>query len=132
MRAEARRWFRQAEADLEAAKHSLASGDYEWSCFQAQQSAEKLCKALLYDRGRTTYLTHSVKELWEAVRQFEPACPDLREAATALDQIYLSTRYPNGLAGEQAPADYYGQEDAQRCVQWAELIWTALRPYLKP
>ena len=131
MRKEAQRWLRQAGADLEAAKHSLTAGDYEWSCFQAQQSAEKLCKALLYDRGRTTYLTHSVKELCEAVRQLEPACADVHEAAVGLDQVYLSTRYPNGLAGEEAPADYYEQGDAERCVQWAESIWTSLKSLLK-
>ena len=125
MRKEAQRWLRQAEADLAAAKHSMTSGDDEWSCFQAQQSAEKLCKAVLYDRGLTTHLTHSVKELCAAVRQLEPACPDLHEAAVGLDQVYISTRYPNGLAGEEAPADYYTREDAERCVRWAALIWTA-------
>lgn len=27
---------------IETAKNSLKAGDYEWSCFQAQQSAEKV------------------------------------------------------------------------------------------
>jgi len=38
---EALRWIRQADKDLSGAKNSLKAGDYEWSCFQAQQSAEK-------------------------------------------------------------------------------------------
>ena len=38
---EALRWIRQADKDLSSAKNSLKAGDYEWSCFQAQQSAEK-------------------------------------------------------------------------------------------
>jgi HEPN domain-containing protein len=45
---EAGRWFRQAECDLAAALVSLNGGSYEWTCFQAQQSAEKALKALLY------------------------------------------------------------------------------------
>lgn len=39
---EALRWIRQADKDLNSAKNSLKAGDYEWSCFQAQQSAEKV------------------------------------------------------------------------------------------
>jgi len=39
---EALRWIRQADKDLGSAKNSLKAGDYEWSCFQAQQSAEKV------------------------------------------------------------------------------------------
>jgi len=39
-------WLRQAEKDLRHAENSLQSGDYEWACFAAQQSAEKALKAL--------------------------------------------------------------------------------------
>jgi HEPN domain-containing protein len=39
-------WLEQAEHDLEAAFDSLESEHYEWSCFQAQQVAEKSFKAL--------------------------------------------------------------------------------------
>ena len=47
MRKEAKRWLRQSEADLKAAKDSLKDSNFEWSCFQAQQSAEKSLKAYL-------------------------------------------------------------------------------------
>ena len=39
-------WFRQAKRDLDHAKRSSESRDYEWACFAAQQSAEKGVKAL--------------------------------------------------------------------------------------
>jgi HEPN domain-containing protein len=44
-------WFRQAEADLAAARDSLAAGHFEWACFTAQQAAEKAVKALFLHRG---------------------------------------------------------------------------------
>lgn len=45
------RWLRQAESDLNAAKNSMNSKNYDWSCFQSQQAAEKCLKAFLYNRG---------------------------------------------------------------------------------
>jgi HEPN domain-containing protein len=45
MSGRARDWLRQAEADLRHARHALDDGDHEWSCFAAQQAAEKAAKA---------------------------------------------------------------------------------------
>ena len=41
---EAKRWLMQALRDLSAAVESFRDGYFEWSCFQAQQAAEKLLK----------------------------------------------------------------------------------------
>ncbi len=48
-------WFRQAEADLAHARNALAAGDYEWSCFAAQQAAEKATKAVFLHHIPTRY-----------------------------------------------------------------------------
>ncbi len=48
---EAMRWLKQAEKDLTTARNSLNAGDYEWACFQSQQSAEKALKSVLYSKG---------------------------------------------------------------------------------
>lgn len=53
MRKIASKWLKQAEADLKAARDNLEDANYEWSCFQAQQSAEKALKAFLYEKGYT-------------------------------------------------------------------------------
>ncbi|MEM2495231.1 MAG: HEPN domain-containing protein, partial [Nitrososphaerota archaeon] len=42
---EAKRWFLQAVRDLKASKDSHSMGNFEWSVFQAQQSAEKSLKS---------------------------------------------------------------------------------------
>jgi predicted nucleic acid-binding protein len=39
-------WPRQAEADLELARHAMQGGRHEWACFAAQQSAERAVKAV--------------------------------------------------------------------------------------
>ncbi len=61
MNREAKRWMRQAESDLRSARGSLQNGSHEWACFQSQQAAKKSLKALLYGRGKTSIITHSIK-----------------------------------------------------------------------
>jgi HEPN domain-containing protein len=127
MRSEAQRWLKQAEADLAGARVSTQGGRYEWACFQAQQAAEKALKAFLYDRGRTSVWTHSLKELLREAQRIEPTLSSLAEAATYLDQFYLSARYPNSLPGELTPGEYYEEGDARKCLSWCESILSALK-----
>ena len=44
-------WIDESEGDLEHAKNDLNTGYYNWSCFSAQQSAEKALKAVLQKIG---------------------------------------------------------------------------------
>jgi len=94
---EAERWLRQGERDLVSARNSCRSGDFEWACFQAQQSAEKALKSLLYARGLRKILTHSVYELTREVGAFEPSFP---AGAKALDSAYIMTTLAGQHRGE--------------------------------
>jgi len=125
------RWLRQAEGDLQAARTSLQGGHYEWACFQAQQSGEKALKALLYQEGHTSVLTHSVVDLVDEASKAVPELARLGSYARFLDTFYLSTRYPNALASERAPADYYSQEEAERCLSSAESILSAVKSTMR-
>lgn len=131
MRKEAARWLRQAEADLAGARVSTRGGRYEWACFQCQQAAEKALKAFLYNQGRTSILTHSLRELLREAQQLQPALSTLEKAAAYLDQFYLSARYPNTLAGELIPAEYYEKKEAQKCIRSCESILSALKNTMK-
>ncbi|MBI4287389.1 MAG: HEPN domain-containing protein [Chloroflexi bacterium] len=131
MRKEAQRWLRQAEADLAAAKSSLAAGHYEWACFQAQQSAEKDLKAFLYDRGYTSILSHSLKELLRDCQRLENALSSLSEEARFLDMFYIPTRYPNGMGGDLAPVEFYERSDAEKCLSSSESILNSVKSFLK-
>ena len=121
------RWLKQSEADLQAAQDSRSSGHYEWACFQAQQSAEKALKALLYQQGFTSIISRSVADLvLEASKSFVKLA-QLEPQARFLDSFYLSARYPNALASERAPVDYHSREEAERCLSCAESILAAAK-----
>jgi HEPN domain-containing protein len=127
---EALRWLKQAEKDLSSARNSLESGDYEWACFQSQQSAEKALKAVLYARGFRKILSHA---LYELVHELEPVgrgFASLKKAAKVLDSVYISSRYPNGIAGNLIPGEYYEQEDAEECISCAGLILAEVKTYI--
>ena len=118
----ARTWFDQARADLAAAEDSAATGHNEWACFQAQQAGEKALKAVLYARGRTSIVTHSLRRLVRESAALDARFADLDEHARLLDQHYIPTRYPNGLDSETTPSAYYDEKDAERCLRSARLI----------
>lgn len=114
-------WFRQAEADLEHARHALRDGHFEWACFACQQAAEKAAKAAHAALGQEAW-GHVVTELLEALRPQEPAVDEaMLDRARALDKLYIPTRYPNGLAGG-APADFYTRAEAERAIGDAEAV----------
>lgn len=128
---DALRWLKQAEKDLTAAKNSLKSKDYEWSCFQAQQSAEKALKAFLYQRGFRKILTHSVFELINEVSKFNVELKNFKKEAKFLDSVYIPSRYPNGIAGDLVPFEYYDKGDAEECIKYAELILEKVKKFIK-
>lgn len=124
---EATRWLRQAECDLAAAQVSMQGTRYDWACFQAQQAAEKAIKSLLYAAGYRKILTHSVYELLLESQKRANCMPCLEQEAKLLDNVYITSRYPNGLAGSMIPSEYYTKEDADRCLHSAGLILDAVQ-----
>lgn len=76
-------------------------------------------------------ISHSVADLVAQGRKYAGDLASLMEEAKHLDTVYLASRYPNALAGERTPAEYYEQEDAQRCLSYAESILTAVRRYFE-
>ena len=116
------KWLKQAEADLKAAKDSLKNQNFEWSCFQSQQGGEKASKAMLYEHGYTSIMTHSLKELTRECAKIRESFTTLATDARTLDMFYIPTRYPNGLGGDLAPTEFYEKEDAEKCISSAESI----------
>ncbi len=108
-------WLAQAKRDLNHAVNSCKSGDFEWSCFSAQQAAEKAVKAVflhLHGEG----WGHSVFALLKAIRDRVTVSPDLLESAKILDKHYIPTRYPNGFDSGM-PGDYYTEREAQEAIR---------------
>ena len=125
---EAERWLLQAENDLGFARLGLEKGFYAQACFMAQQSAEKGLKALIHLQGARYVLSHSVRELLERAVDNYPRLEPYREAATRLDQYYLTPRYPNAHPGtELAPFQVFTQGQAQEAVNGADSILKEVR-----
>jgi len=117
---EARRWFAQALRDLKAARDSIEDGNYEWSCFQAQQAAEKALKALLYAYGRSAW-GHSLVELLNYLRSVVEVGEELYVVARELDRHYIPSRYPNAFESGY-PGMYYDRPTAERAIRCAEVV----------
>ena len=113
-------WLAQAKRDLNHAVHACENEDFEWSCFSAQQGAEKAVKAVfLYLHGESW--GHSVFALLKALGDRIKVSEQLIEAAKSLDKHYIPTRYPNGF-DSGTPGDYYTQKDAQEAIKNAREI----------
>ena len=127
---EEQRWLRQAEKDLESARDSGKAEHYEWACFQSQRAAEKALKAFLYSKGLRAILTHSIRELVLDCSKYQTDFSNLISQAKVLDTYYIPTRYPNGLVGNEIPAQYYSKEDASQCINYAELILRTVTKFM--
>jgi len=113
-------WLAQAKRDLNHAINARQDGDFEWSCFSAQQAAEKVVKAVflhLHGEG----WGHSVYGLLGALGDKADVPEGLLDVAKALDKHYIPTRYPNGF-DSGAPGDYYTKTDAQQAIENAQQI----------
>ncbi len=89
----AKDWFALAEYDLKHARDARTAGSHEWSCFAAQQAAEKAVTALHLFRGQEAW-GHVIARLIQELPGDYPVW--LVDAAKVLDNYYAPTRYPNG------------------------------------
>ncbi len=117
---EAERWFAQSLRDLKVAGDNLKLGNYEWTCFQSQQAAEKAVKALLYVHGRSSW-GHSIVELLNYLGSVEEVSEEIYIAGRELDRHYIPSRYPNVFESGY-PAMYYDRITAERAFESAEKI----------
>ena len=115
-----RDWFKQAEADLRHAQNSLGHDDFEWSCFAAQQAAEKALKAVFLRLGQEVW-GHTLTALIGELRPSLEIDPVLIDYCRMLDKHYIPTRYPSGF-DSGAPTDFYTSSEAQQAIAHAEKI----------
>ena len=113
-------WLAQGRRDLRHAVHSMEAGYYEWSCFSAQQAAEKAVKAVFLRRHAEAW-GHSVTQLLGRLPEEINVSEELFNSAKKLDKHYIPSRYPNGFESG-IPADYYTADEAQEAINNAERI----------
>ena len=118
-------WLYQAEGDLKHARNAKKDGDYDWACFAAHQASEKSVKGLILSQSGEGW-GHSVTRLLKDLSEVMDVAQELIKAAMRLDKHYIPTRYPNGFdAG--APREYYSDEDAEKAIDDAQLIYDFCR-----
>lgn len=113
-------WLNQAKADLSAARNSLRANDYAWSCFLAQQVAEKSIKALGEEYNVILWghdLVELIKELG-AVISFPKA---MENNCKTLNLYYISTRYPDAFTSGY-PAEKFSDKQAKDAIQFASEV----------
>lgn len=116
-------WLQQASRDLEQAEDSRRAGRHEWSCFAAQQAAEKAVKALHLHLGQEAW-GHVIAKLLRELTI--PVSEDLIEKARTLDSFYIPPRYPNSHP-EGAPFEHYGPLQSEEAIRYAREILAFVR-----
>lgn len=122
-------WMAQAERDLRHARNARRDADYEWSCFAAQQAAEKAVKALAVSLGGEPW-GHSITALLAALPAEMRPDVALVDRAKVLDKHYVQPRYPNGF-DSGAPGDYYTKAEAGVAIDHAEALLAWCRDRLR-
>jgi len=120
---QAKRWLKQAEYDLNEAKKSLKDGSYAYTCFFAEQSAQKSLKAVLYLDGARFINIHSIRELVKELSKKRTEFLELSEKGTLLDQYYLSSRYPDAVPEPAVPSEIFIKGQADMAVDIAGRIY---------
>jgi HEPN domain-containing protein len=113
-------WFEQGKRDLEKAKLDLKNGFYEWACFTAQQSAEKVLKGLGLKLGVVLF-GHSLTEFLNILSGKIEISEKMREKAKLLDFYYIPARYPNGFSNGK-PSDYFTKKQAEEAIDATDYI----------
>ena len=126
---EAQRWLRQALHDRDASRLNRDHGFHEHACFVAQQSAEKALKAFLYARGQGPVLGHSTTALVNECAALEPSFATLGAACRRLDQLYIPTRYPNGLP-DSIPHDFFDRALADQALTDLDAVITTVERFV--
>jgi HEPN domain-containing protein len=119
---EGRRWFQQAQADLEVVRTLRTAGHHATACFHSQQAAEKALKGVLYSQGARVVLGHSVQQLAQQCETHDSTFADIDAEASLLDQFYIPTRYPTGLPSPAVPSETYTSSEAEAVQEAAKRV----------
>lgn len=117
----ARDWLKDAEAQLQAARHLLAGGDWSWCCFTCHQVAERALKAVC-ERLKVPRRGHNLNLLLQPINAHQALPDTVRQAAGRLNLYYTPTRYPNAF-DEGAAAEQFFEEQARDALADAEEIY---------
>lgn len=120
----------EAKWDLETAKILKEQKRYNSSAFYAQQSVEKLVKAVLMFKNESPW-GHSTRELLTRLSELmDEDFSNLIHLSSELDLYYIPARYPNAHPNS-APHEVYDQKMAENAIENAQIIFNNLQLIFK-
>jgi len=126
IKSEVDRWLQQAEYDIESARIVIEHGLYSWACFMCQQSSEKAVNAFLYSNNVEEVWGHSLADLCEDAKDFDPSFEMIKSIAILLDKYYFSTRYPSYLPGGNS-INAYSKDEALKAIEISQEVLSFVR-----
>ena len=127
---ESQNWFKQAQAEFDDAVHLRNHGSFYLALFLFQQATEKALKAYLFSKGERELYTHSVNDLLQIAKSHDSTFSKII-MVRILDRYYITTRYPNGLAGN-TPAEFFNDPvEAKEAQDHAQKAMNFIRNKMK-
>lgn len=131
---EAKRWFRQAECDLLAAKSDLDNVRTEWCLFKVHQAVEKaLIAAEIRRSGQHPGTASNIIGLAQKISQYATYLNDLPHVVNQLRGLGVDakrTQYPNYHSRPQIPNGQFKTEDAREAMSIAKELLSKLDNYI--
>lgn len=125
-------WQKQAKFDLQIANISMQNGFYEWSCYQSNQSVEKILKALIVHQGFLPPRTHKLGILVGVANHASKAFTNVKFDFRKLESFTYITRYPYTLPNRiESPHELIRKDDAEIVVAMAKDIIHKVNKFLE-
>ncbi|KAL2081508.1 hypothetical protein ACEWY4_023361 [Coilia grayii] len=125
---DAKRWYLQAQCDLNAARHDTGGGSTEWCLFKIHQAVEKALIAAEYRRWGKHSPNCSISSLAQKVSGYSPqlqALPGLVSRLKGLGVDAKTTQYPNYHPPPKIPNNTFQPEHEKESLNIAlELLQT--------
>lgn len=116
MKRETEEWLKIAEEDFQAAEHLFKISLFRMVCYHAQQSVEKILKAILTEKDVEFSRTHNILDLCSAARETGHEFPLTVDDAIFLNSVYRA-RYPAALG--LLPTGEPTKKDAEKALHIA-------------
>ena len=125
-------WLAQSRYDLQASKDSFNAGNYEWACYQAIQSVEKILKAVIVHAGYIPPKTHKLTVLISMSNRANRLFEHVKFSFRKIEGYTFISRYPFVIPGQnQVPHENIGKNDAISCMKIAEDINIKVEGFLR-
>jgi len=128
MKREAEEWVKIALEEYRSAEYLFVKRLYRMVCYHAQQTVEKILKAILTEREVDFARTHNILDLRNAVIRLGYEIKLTDEDCVFLNSVYRS-RYPSDLG--LLPSGEPTEEDAKKAIGIAQVMEDTIQTFKK-